>query len=245
MAAGIGAGTVLGVGVAAVALTVGTVALIEVALNKAMDRQVKQQAIDRQAAFESHVTDLAKIMSPEDAAIQAATNKPSITTAAGRAVYSFGGASSGGGLGGAGIDWAAWHKQAFGPAEDAGDTQQSAGDTMVRAAQTFLRAADGIRIFSGRNGVPSSTGGHTRIGGHSEQAHGSSGTVTKPTMFIAGEAGTEHYQFIPAYKGKGGGGSGVTIQGPLIGQANISSDMDVREVTAQIVREFEKAVSNG
>ncbi len=128
------------------------------------------------------------------------------------------------------------------------DDMDSAASTFSGSVDRFGRAVASISWGAGGMGTFPGPG-DTRLppplvagGGH--QAHGSSGTVRRPTLFLAGEAGAEDYQFVPKYKGKAGGG-GVTIQGPLIGNATISTDMDVREVTAQIVREFEKAVSNG
>jgi phage-related protein len=47
-------------------------------------------------------------------------------------------------------------------------------------------------------------------------ANGGAGVVSRPTMFLAGEAGPEHYSFTPLGRGRGGGG-GVTI--------NISGDV--------------------
>lgn len=67
--------------------------------------------------------------------------------------------------------------------------------------------AEIARIASGSRGADTSVslggGGSIRA-----MAEGGSGTVSKPTLFLAGEAGTEDYQFVPHSKG-GLAGSGT------------------------------------
>lgn len=64
--------------------------------------------------------------------------------------------------------------------------------------------AEIARIASGSRGADTSVslggGGSIRA-----MAEGGSGTVSKPTLFLAGEAGTEDYQFVPHSKGGLGG----------------------------------------
>ncbi len=251
-AAATGTGVVAGMGTGllaplftAAAVVMGTAWLTESALNKALDKQRERQKIDRAEAFDNAVSNLESIMSPEEAT-SVVEARPELQFAGGRPLYGFGGGFAKGGL----IDWAQYASEVFGAA----NKQQTAADTMITAAAAMASSMSGfafagISLINGNppddiSPPPPASGGGTS--NHRFEAHGSSGTVRRPTLFVAGEAGPEHYSFVPTYKGKGGGGGGgVTINGPLIGQATISNELDVREVTAQIVREFEKAVGNG
>ena len=82
----------------------------------------------------------------------------------------------------------------------------------------------------------------TAFGRASKKAIGGHGTVYGPTLFMAGEAGIEDYEFTPARnrKAKGKGGSNVSV-GPFY----ITEAGDARQTAAYVVRELEKAMSNG
>lgn len=79
-------------------------------------------------------------------------------------------------------------------------------------------------------------------------AAGGMGTVTRPTWFgPAGEAGAEDFAFVPHSKGGLAGlmgGKGVTVNGPLIGNAVIREEADVAKVAAALAYELEKAAGN-
>ena len=52
--------------------------------------------------------------------------------------------------------------------------------------------------------------------GAAQMQFGGEGIVSRPTLFLAGEAGPEAFSFRPMAKGGGGIGGGITIQGPLL-----------------------------
>ncbi len=81
-----------------------------------------------------------------------------------------------------------------------------------------------------------------------KNALGSRGMVRKPTLFLAGEAGAEEFNFTPHFKGGAGaaGGSSVTVQGPLIGHVTMSDDgMTIEEIAEALAAALEEHVGNG
>jgi hypothetical protein len=94
--------------------------------------------------------------------------------------------------------------------------------------------------FAGR------TQGRGVSGGWKPQANalGGSGTVTKPTLFLAGEAGPEDYAFVPHLKG--GMGGGMTVNGPLvhIEQATIREEADARRLADEFATQLERRMAN-
>ncbi len=130
----------------------------------------------------------------------------------------------------------------------AGNTINTASDKMVYSSDQMRRAA---AIFaSGSGWTPTVTPGRTTpprspSNEPRKQALGGEGTVYGPTMFMAGEAGIEDYKFTPARNRKAeaeaeGGGSNVSV-GPFY----ITEAGDARQTAAYVVRELEKAMSNG
>ncbi len=91
----------------------------------------------------------------------------------------------------------------------------------------------------GGNYIPEGIG----TGGIRRNAIGSSGTVRKPTLFMAGEAGIEDFSFRPrrGRSGGGGGAGGSTIYAPI----SITESGDPKATAAYVVRELEKAIGNG
>ena len=83
----------------------------------------------------------------------------------------------------------------------------------------------------------------TAFGRASKKAIGGHGTVYGPTLFMAGEAGIEDYEFTPARnrKAKGKSSSGGVSVGPFY----ITEAGDAKQTAAYIVRELEKALGNG
>lgn len=78
--------------------------------------------------------------------------------------------------------------------------------------------------------MPAGTGEAT-----SEQ-FGGEGLVTKPTLFLAGEAGPEYFSFVPMAKGGGGAAGGMTINGPLV-VIEGSADRSTAELAARLVED--------
>lgn len=79
------------------------------------------------------------------------------------------------------------------------------------------------------------------------QALGSTGTVYKPTVFVAGEAGPEDFTFRPRRRGGAGASRGGGLSGAYVdvGGINIRESGDPRKSAAMVVRVLEKAVGNG
>jgi hypothetical protein len=66
--------------------------------------------------------------------------------------------------------------------------------------------------------------------------------VTKPTLFLAGEAGAEEVAFSGAGKRFGGGGGGVTIQGGI--SISISGvQKSAKELAREIAVELPRAIN--
>jgi len=79
-------------------------------------------------------------------------------------------------------------------------------------------------------------------GGIVRNAIGGSYTVSKPTMFLGGEAGTEDVSFTPHRgRSKGGAGAGTTVYATI----SVTEASNAQATAAQVVRELEKAVLNG
>lgn len=80
-------------------------------------------------------------------------------------------------------------------------------------------------------------------------ARGGSGMVYKPTLFLAGEAGAEHFNFAPASGPAGhspeSAGTSVTVQGPLIGKVEVQKESDVDDIVDQLVTKLEQRIANG
>lgn len=124
----------------------------------------------------------------------------------------------------------------------AGRQQLDASARILMAADRFGNVRLGFPAF-GPGSVAPSGPGPGGVSGPFLNARGSSGTVRKPTMFIAGEAGAEDFAFVP--KGKGGLSGGAVVQGPLIGHVTVSSDYDVNRMLAKINRALQDVSSNG
>jgi TP901 family phage tail tape measure protein len=75
-------------------------------------------------------------------------------------------------------------------------------------------------------------------------AEGGDFMVTRPTLFLAGEAGPERATFTPMGKGGGSGsGEGLTINGPLIHVEHVSDMATVDELaiqTAELLRSYRR-----
>jgi hypothetical protein len=154
---------------------------------------------------------------------------------------------------GAGLDWSdpfggkVWD-EAAGGFVDAGDTMEGAGQKQSLAA---ARMASAVSRFGAwvhlmpSGGFPVGGAGFPPpiIGGNYPSAKGYSGMVYSPKTFTVGEGGRpEHVQITPSGKGRGGGLGGLTIQGDL---KIVSNASDPKQVAAYVVRELEKAASNG
>jgi TP901 family phage tail tape measure protein len=75
------------------------------------------------------------------------------------------------------------------------------------------------------------------------EAEGGSGTVRRPTLFVAGEAGPEDFEFVPHNRSsRGKSGKNVTV---YMGGVTVASDYDVKQMMAAMNREIEKALGNG
>jgi TP901 family phage tail tape measure protein len=76
------------------------------------------------------------------------------------------------------------------------------------------------------------------------QAEGGDWLVTRPTLFLAGEAGPERATFTPLGGGNGrSGGEGLVINGPLVHVENVSDMATVDEIamqTAEILRSYRR-----
>jgi hypothetical protein len=157
---------------------------------------------------------------------------------------------------GTGLDWSdpfggkVWDEAAGGfvaPAntmEDAGQKQSAAADRLAFAVSKFgmwVHQMPSGGFPAGGAGLPSPP---IIGGGHQPSARGFSGMVYSPKTFTVGEGGRpEHVQITPSGKGRGGGGlGGLTIQGDL---KIVSNASDPKQVAAYVVRELEKAASNG
>lgn len=70
-----------------------------------------------------------------------------------------------------------------------------------------------------------------KVEGVTAMADGGSGVVSKPTLFLAGEAGPEKFNFTPMRGGSGNGGDGSPIEVNIyIQSANLSSGQDISAV---------------
>lgn len=110
-----------------------------------------------------------------------------------------------------------------------GGTQISAAYLQDILGQGFSKSqADALNIFTGLTQGDFAGGG----GSGRRMAMGGSGIVSRPTLFMAGERGTEHYQFTPV--GRSGGG-GVVGGGPVtvILNGNVDSRSRISELGAE------------
>jgi hypothetical protein len=129
--------------------------------------------------------------------------------------------------------------------QDTASTKQTvAANRMDRATRQFGAVVASMPGMIGMIGGISDGAISTRSDlKKTKMAIGGQGTVRKPTLFMAGEAGAEDFSFTPRRNGggSGGGGGGVTI-----GQLTVTSNAsDPKVVAAAVVRELEKAVRNG
>ena len=134
------------------------------------------------------------------------------------------------------------------PLSSAADVFNRAADKIAIAADRFYTAQpliygniDTVRTPGPAVGPGSSD--MTAFGRASKKAIGGHGTVYGPTLFMAGEAGIEDYEFTPARnrKAKGKSSSGGVSVGPFY----ITEAGDAKQTAAYIVRELEKALGNG
>ncbi len=243
------------------ALAGGMAWLTETAMDAALEKQRQGMAADREAAFTAAVNGMATKFgfTPEDAE-DVLTNIPNLTTTGvpGQPLYGFGSDYAAFRQGGAGVDWSAWSNQMdmsgwFGGGGEAGPSGLSeAAKEQRESAADYQRAVDRFGTWVtrlpymdvvglGAGGGGGSTGpGTTGL----RQALGSTGTVSKPTLFLAGEAGAEDYSFAPR-RGGGGAGGGSTSVVLEAGAIVVQESSDARQTAAYIVRELEKAAQNG
>jgi hypothetical protein len=130
-----------------------------------------------------------------------------------------------------------WVEEAMASAEQtatAATETTSAANSLDYSAMRLRLSATSIDNAADRLQMPVTT----------EEALGGSGTVTRPTLFLAGESGTEDFAFAPRRNG-GLRGRGVVVYGPIIGKATISNEMDLQRVGAELAREMEKVIANG
>lgn len=99
-------------------------------------------------------------------------------------------------------------------------------------ASAGLAGASGARI-----GTSDGAGGATTWGPVVPRATGGDDIVTKPTLFLAGEAGPERATFTPVGNGGGSGGEGITVN---VFGGNFNSREMVRELAEQIGFEIER-----
>jgi hypothetical protein len=167
------------------------------------------------------------------------------------------GAYSHGLAGQKGIDWAKvdfgdWNavidpqKSAANDMEDAAGRQITGAGLSMWAATTFGRWVGALPNMVPTGPVAGAATGTISggRGGVTQNALGGSGTVYKPTMFLAGEAGPEDYSFTPRRNGGAqatGGGGGTVVHANI----NITEAGNAQQTAAYVVRELEKAVLNG
>lgn len=114
-----------------------------------------------------------------------------------------------------------------------GGTQISAAYLQDILGQGFSKSqADALNIFTGLTKGDFAGGRVGQRFGGERMAMGGSGIVSRPTLFMAGERGTEHYQFTPVGRSGGGGGFGggpVTV----ILNGNVDSRSRISELGAE------------
>jgi len=93
--------------------------------------------------------------------------------------------------------------------------------------------ASSIGMLAAMKGAQAASAG----AGLTTMAKGGSGIATKPTLFLAGEAGPERYSFTPLDK-EGGGNTYGDINIEL--NAIINNDMDIKEVAEKLGSEIEQ-----
>jgi hypothetical protein len=124
--------------------------------------------------------------------------------------------------------------------ETGAETILQSGGRMQSAAATMFNAA--VRLSNTRITVRGGSGG----GGGSMimAADGFEGTVTRPTLFMAGEGdGPEDVSIRPRGKGRPGsrgGGPNITF-----GDVHLSNGYDVKKLMADANREYRRAFGNG
>lgn len=111
----------------------------------------------------------------------------------------------------------------------------TAGGKMRLASLTMMAAASRLANTKLTVRMPG-TGDPVR-----RMAQGGSGTVRRPTLFMAGEGGgAEDFSFTPHRKG--GGRGGVTVN---MGGVTLASGYDVKQMVSDLNREMQKAFGNG
>jgi hypothetical protein len=127
--------------------------------------------------------------------------------------------------------------EAAAAASDSADDAIELAKTRANELDSYLTNLfkDGYQIpitFRLPNGLP--TPPAPAFGG--AMADGGSGVVSRPTLFLAGEAGPEHYNFTPV--GRGGGGGGNTLHVNVNG-AVIREEQDIKDLALAIAREVQ------
>lgn len=114
----------------------------------------------------------------------------------------------------------------------------NSGGRMQSAAAVMLQAAN--RLANTKLTVPGGGGGGNRIAA----ANGFEGTVSRPTIFLAGEGGgPEDVSIRP--RGRGSGGPGPAAVSIRFGDVYLSNDYDVKKMMAAMNIEIKKAFGNG
>jgi TP901 family phage tail tape measure protein len=127
--------------------------------------------------------------------------------------------------------------------DGAAGTIDSAGSRMSGAASIMFAAANRMANIK----VTVSGGGRFNGGAGDPrarfEAEGGSGTVRRPTLFVAGEQGPEDFEFVPHNRSsRGRSGKNINV---YMGGVTVASDYDVKRMMAAMNREIEKALGNG
>lgn len=96
-------------------------------------------------------------------------------------------------------------------------------------------AAAGIASVNALSATMATVGSAaSKIQGAAAMAEGGQGIVTRPTLFLAGEAGPERFSFTPIGAGGKGDGSGSIAVNIYIQSANLSSGQDIAMVGEEL-----------
>lgn len=112
--------------------------------------------------------------------------------------------------------------------------------SQTMAASSLTGGAGGGATAGARIGTSDGAGGATTWGPVVPRARGGDDFVTKPTLFLAGEAGPERVRVDPqGSRGFNGGGEGITIN---IFAGNIGSNDDIRKLTEALGFEVDRSL---